>query len=187
MIAQSSQNKWRALMASLPMLKRYVRRLTGDEEHANEILQEVSLRVLATECPEEPARHGAWVRGVARQVLAHDRRMRRRAHAEQPFEEELLERFIDRAADPEAHIDARASVKRIVGDLDSEGLELLYRRYVLQESGRELADVHASSPAAMRMRLMRLRNIVAALARSARDALAFATTLSAAVLDWPLA
>ena len=77
-----------------------------------------------------------------------------------------------RPTDPEAHLDARAWVERIVDDIDSEGLELLYRRYVLQESGKELADDLASSPAAMRMRLMRLRSSVSALAPLPRDALA---------------
>jgi DNA-directed RNA polymerase specialized sigma24 family protein len=187
MSSQASRTKWRALIGSLPTLKRYVRRLTGDDERADEILQEVSLRMLATEGPDEPERYAAWGRGVVRHVIAHDSRMRRRARAEQPFEEELVEEFVDRPIDPEAHIDARAWVERIVGDLDNEGLELLYRRYVLQESGKELADDHASSPAAMRMRLMRLRTSVSALARSALDALPFAATLSAAALDFPLA
>jgi hypothetical protein len=57
----------------------------------------------------------------------------------------------------------------------------------LQESGKQLADDHASSPAAMRMRLMRLRTSASALARSALDALPLAATLSAAALDFPLA
>ncbi|HEY5450966.1 MAG TPA: hypothetical protein VIQ54_19565, partial [Polyangia bacterium] len=79
-----------------------------------------------------------------------------------------------RPADPEAVLDARVRVQRLVQDMDSEGLELLYRRYVLQESGRELADDRASSPAAMRMRLMRLRSSVSAMVRSTREAFAFA-------------
>ena len=62
-------------------------------------------------------------------------------------------------------------------------LELLYRRYVLQESGRELADDLASSPAATRMRLMRLPSSVYALARRARAVLVFAATLATAGLD----
>ena len=60
-------------------------------------------------------------------------------------------------------------------------MELLYRRYVLQESGKELADDLASSPAAMRMRLMRLRSSVTALVPSPRDTLAVAATLVFAI------
>ena len=187
MTPQHSKTKWRLLIGSLPMVQAYVRRLAGNEEQAREILQEVSLRMLATEGPDEPERYGAWARGVVRHVIAHDWRMRRRARAEQPFEEELVEEFVEPPTDPEAHIDARAWVERIIDDVDSEGLELLYRRYVLQESGKELAEDLDSSPAAMRMRLMRLRSSVSALARSTREALAFAATLSAAALDFPLA
>jgi len=74
-----------------------------------------------------------------------------------------------------------------VGDIDSEGVELLYRRYVLQESGKELADDLASSPAAMRMRLMRLRSSVSAMARSTREAFAFAAaTLATAASEFQI-
>src|SRR5262245_31715587 len=180
------KTKWRLLIGSLPMLQGYVRRLVGNDEQAKEILQEVSVRMLATEGPDDPERYAAWGRGVVRHVIAHDWRMRRRARAEQPFEEDLMEEFVEPPTDPESHIDARAWVERIVGDLDSEGLQLLYRRYVLQESGKELADDLSSSPAAMRMRLMRLRSSVSALARSARETLALALTLASAAGDFPL-
>ena len=171
------KNTLQLLVGCLPMLRGCVRRLADSAEHAEEIFQEVSLRMLSTEGPDDPERYAAWARGVVRHVIAHDWRMRRRARAEQPFEEDLVEEFVEPPTDPEAHLDARAWVERIVGDIDSEGVELLYRRYVLQESGKELADDLASSPAAMRMRLMRLRSSVTALAPLPRDALAFAATL----------
>ncbi len=174
----SSKTKWRLLIGSLPMLQAYVRRLAGNGEQAKEILQEVSVRMLSTEGPDDPERYAAWARGVVRHVIAHDWRMRRRAQAEQPFEEDLVEEFVEPPTEPEAHLDARACVERIVGDLDREGLQLLYRRYVLQESGKELADDLASSPAAMRMRLMRLRSSVTALVAVPRETLAFVATLA---------
>jgi RNA polymerase sigma factor (sigma-70 family) len=175
------------LVSCLPMLRGYVRRLADSDEHAKEVFQEVSLRMLTTEGPDDPERYAAWGRGVVRHVIAHDWRMRMRARAEQPFEEDLVEEFVEPPTDPEAHLDARAWVERIVGDLDSEGVALLYRRYVLQESGKELADELARSPASVRMRLMRLRSSVSVLARSARDGLAIAVTLASTVLDCPLA
>jgi RNA polymerase sigma factor (sigma-70 family) len=165
------------------MLKRYVRRLAGNHEQAKEILQEVSLRLLTTSGPDDPARYAAWARGVVRHVMAHDWRIRRRERAEHPIEETVLEDLAEPPKDPEAHLDARASVERIVDDLDRDQLELLYRRYVLQESGKELADDLASSPAAVRMRLMRLRSSVSALVRSAA---VFLAPLASAALDYPL-
>src|SRR5262245_20887404 len=180
------KTKWRLLIGSLPMLQAYVRRLAANDEQAKEILQEVSVRMLATEGPDDPERYAAWARGVVRHVIAHDWRMRRRARAEQPFEEDLMEEFVEPPTDPEAHIDARAWVERILDDVNIEGLELLYRRYVLQESGKELADDLASSPAAMRMRLMRLRSSVSALARTTRETLAFAATVATAASEFPM-
>jgi RNA polymerase sigma factor (sigma-70 family) len=186
MTPPNSKTKWSLLIRVLPMLQGYVRRLADNDEQAKEIMQEVSVRMLATEGPGDPERYAAWARGVVRHVIAHDWRKRRRARAEQPFEEDLVEEFVEPPTDPEAHLDARAWVERIVGDLDSEGLELLYRRYVLQESGRELADELDRSPAAVRMRLMRLRSSASALARTARDALALAAPLAGVVFDYPI-
>jgi DNA-directed RNA polymerase specialized sigma24 family protein len=157
------KTQWRLLIDSLPMLHGYVCRLIGHGERAKEILQEVSLRMLATEGPEDPERYAAWGRGVARHVIAHDWRMRRRQLAEQPLENELIDEMSD-GIDQEAHLDARDWIARIADDIDSDGLELLFRRYVLQETGKELADEMAQSPAAIRMRLMRLRSSASALA-----------------------
>ena len=183
MIRSGNPKQWSSLLACLPMLKGYVRPLVDSDDEAKEILQEASVRLLATTGPDDPERYAAWARGVVRHVVAHDGRARRRARAEQRFEEKLVGAFVEPPADPDAHLDARAWVERIKSDLDREGLELLYRRYVLQESGKELADDRASSPAAMRMRLMRLRSSAFALARRARDMLLFAATLATAGLD----
>jgi hypothetical protein len=95
-------------------------------------------------------------------VIALDWRMRRRALAELPLEEEVMEEHSHAVWDPERHIDARKSLARALVDLDSDGLELLVRRYVFEETGKELADEMAQSPAALRMRLMRLRSTLSA-------------------------
>ena len=157
------RSRWRLLVDVLPMLNRYVCRLVGNGDRANEILQEASVRMLTTEGPTDPDRYAAWGRGVVRHVIAHDFRMRRRALSEQPLRDRDMDEIWDPSSDAEAHVDARVSIARIAGDLDSDGLTLLYRRYVLQETGRELADELAQSPAAIRMRLMRLRTRALAL------------------------
>ena len=157
------KQQWELLVECIPMLHAYVRRLVGNRERASEVLQEVSLRILAGEGPsDDPQRFAAWSRGVARHVIAHDWRMRRRALAELPLEDDAVDEISDPLADPEAHLDARAWMARVRHDIDREGMELLYRRYVLEETGKELADELAQSPAAVRMRLMRLRSTAAA-------------------------
>jgi RNA polymerase sigma factor (sigma-70 family) len=167
------ETSWRMITGALPMLRAYVRRVTATDEQAKEIIQEACVRMLMTQGPDDPERYAAWARGVVRHVVARDWRTRRREQAELSFEDDV-EEFVEPPTDPEAHLDARSWVQRLAQDMDSEGLELLYRRYVLQESGKELADDLASSPAAMRMRLMRLRSSVSAMARSTREAFAFA-------------
>ena len=154
--------QWSLLVECVPTLHSYVRRLVGDREMANEVLQEVSLRILAGVGPVEPERFAAWSRGIARHVIARDCRMRRRARAELSFEEEAVQEIANAPTDPEGHLDARAWMARVVDDIDSEGFELLFRRYVLEETGRELADEFDQSPAALRMRLMRLRSTLSA-------------------------
>jgi RNA polymerase sigma factor (sigma-70 family) len=147
---------------SVPMLRAFVRRFVSDREQASEVLQEVSVQILAGQGPAEPERFAAWCRGVARHVISHQWRLRRRALAEMPLEAELMDEISNPFADPEGNLDARVWMARIIDGLDTEGLELLYRRYVLEETGKELADELSQSPAAVRMRLMRLRTAVSA-------------------------
>jgi len=153
------------LVRCMPALHSYVRRAVGSRDVANDVVQEVSVRVLTGEGPREPARFLAWSRGIARHVIALDWRMRRRALAEMPLEEDLMDERSHAVWDPERHIDARKSLARAMVDIDSEGLELLVRRYVFEETGKELADEMAQSPAALRMRLMRLRSTLSARVR----------------------
>src|SRR3954469_23440373 len=101
---ERGNTRWDLLVGSLPMLRAYAQRLTGDGEQTNEILQEVSVRMLATEGPDDPERYAAWARGLVRHVVARDWRMRRRARAEQPLEEELVEASIELQTHPEAHL-----------------------------------------------------------------------------------
>jgi RNA polymerase sigma factor (sigma-70 family) len=146
------------LVACLPSLRAYLRRLTGDRQTASEVMQEVCLRVLDGEGPEEPERFAAWCFGVARHVAAYDWRRRHRARVELPLDGDLLEEIHAPAFDPEGYVDARAWMARARVQLDAAGLELLVRRYVFEETGSELAGELAQSSSALRMRLMRLRS-----------------------------
>src|SRR5262245_28045427 len=118
MADSSAKTRWRLLTEALPMLHRYARRLVGERERANEILQEVSLRMLATDGPADPQRYRAWGRGIVRHVLAQDWRMRQRALAEQPIDDGFAEQVAGSTQDLEGHLDARTSIARLAGDLD---------------------------------------------------------------------
>lgn len=145
------------LIDSVPMLHAYVRPMVRDQATAEEIVQEVSLRILVAAGPREPEKFAAWSRALARHVVARHWRMRVRARAHIELEPAVVEEIGGRANDPEAHLDARVWMARIATGIAPGGLALLYRRYVLEETGRHLADELEQTPAAVRMRLMRLR------------------------------
>ena len=152
------------LVGCMPTLFAFVRRRVGDRETANEILQEVSLRALAGEGPRDPDSFLSWSCGIARHVIGMEWRRRRRVRAEQPLEEPIIDQIRDPLAAPDQRYDARASLERAIGD-DSDSVALLLRRYLDNVSGKELASEMGLTPAALRMRLMRIRT----LARSRRD------------------
>lgn|GEM_PF-3145598 len=151
------------LIDCMPRLRAFVHRLVGDRETENELLQEISLRALAGEGPDEEDVFLAWSCGIARHVIGIEWRRRRRARAELPIEDDgVAVELPDRQACLDNCIAARESLLRAVNDVDAEGLDLLIRRYVLGKPGKDLADELELSPAALRMRLMRLRSTLRA-------------------------
>jgi RNA polymerase sigma factor (sigma-70 family) len=152
------------LVGCMPTLFAFVRRRVGDRETTNEILQEVSLRALAGEGPRDRDSFLSWSCGIARHVIGMEWRRRRRVRAEQSLEDPLIDQIRDPLASPDRRFDARASLERAIGD-DREAVALLFRRYLGNVSGKELADEMGLTPAALRMRLMRIRSS----ARARRD------------------
>jgi RNA polymerase sigma factor (sigma-70 family) len=152
------------LVGCMPTLFAFVRRRVGDRETTNEILQEVSLRALAGEGPKDPDSFLSWSCGIARHVIGMEWRRRRRVRAEQPLDDPIIDQIRDPVASPDQRCDARASLERAIGH-DAESLTLLFRRYLDNVSGKELANEMGLTPAALRMRLMRLRSS----ARARRD------------------
>ena len=149
-----------ALLAEcLPALAGYVRRLARDADLANDIVQEVCLRALVGEGPR-PANALAWSRGIARHVARAE--WRRRRAWQTPGQDDLLpENVCDQRSTPEEVADARASLARIVrGTAD---LTLLFRRHGEPHGPAALARELGLTPAALRMRLLRLRRSARAL------------------------
>jgi RNA polymerase sigma factor (sigma-70 family) len=148
------------LEVCLPSLMSYVRRLVGDSEIARDVMQNVSVTVLtAPEAPSNGAQFAAWCRGVARNVAAHERRIRKRSQS-YIAEEELDNEPSSPESSPEDSTNSRKVLRSLVRELGASEFELLVRRYVLEEDSNELANELDQSPAALRMRLMRLRAIL---------------------------
>lgn len=154
--------RWEHLRGCFPMLRGYVRRLVRDDESAQEVMQETCFRVLRSEvAPDDRERFSAWCRGVARHVAAREHRKSRRDAGELVSEEEA-DKTPDPRGTPENYVYACEKLAQAAVDLDNDGVELLVRRYVYEETVRDLADERALSPAALRMRLMRLRSALRA-------------------------
>ena len=156
----SANSRVSLLVTCLPMLTSYVRRLAGSQQVAADILQESIVRILATEGSFVAQDFPAWCCGVARHVMASDWRTRQRALAEQSLAGDAVDEISSADSDPDGRVDARAFLKRASQAIDEEGLQLLIRRYVLEETGSELAEDLGQTSAALRMRLMRLRTIM---------------------------
>jgi RNA polymerase sigma factor (sigma-70 family) len=149
--------RWLLLERCLPMLRSYVRRLVKNDESANEILQDVSVSILSSPAPDETGRFSAWSRGVARHVISREIRRMRRHQAELEHDLEAFE-TLD-AVDLEHEATLTQTLSRAAVKLDRNALQLLVRRYVLEETPTELASAFARTPAAVRMQLMRLRSL----------------------------
>jgi DNA-directed RNA polymerase specialized sigma24 family protein len=147
----------------MPRLRAFVRRLVGDRDTEEELLQEISLRALAGEGPGDEEFFLAWSCGIARHVIGIEWRRRRRARAELPIEDEgVADELCDPMAFPDTCVAARESLLHAMNDLDPVGLDLLIRRYILGKPGKDLAEEMELTPAALRMRLMRLRTTLKA-------------------------
>ena len=75
-------------------------------------------------------------------------------------EEEIESERPDPKTNPEESTNSRKMLRSLVRELEAGEFELLVRRYVLEEDSNELANDLEQSPAALRMRLMRLRAIL---------------------------
>jgi RNA polymerase sigma factor (sigma-70 family) len=123
-------------------------------------MQNVSVTVLtAPEVPSNLEQFAAWCRGVARNVAASERRVRRRSESMIP-DDEFESDAEDPKSNPEESTNSRNVLRSLVHELGASEFELLVRRYVLEEDSNELASELEQTPAALRMRLMRLRAIL---------------------------
>jgi len=138
----------------------YVRRLARDRDLANDIVQEVSLRVLVGEGPRLSENALAWTRGIARHVARAEWR-RPRAWQALGQGEPLPENVRDRRSTREEIADARASLARIVRGIAD--MTLLFRRHGEARGPTALARELGLTPAALRMRLLRLQGSARAL------------------------
>jgi RNA polymerase sigma-70 factor (ECF subfamily) len=142
------------------MLMSYLRALVRDPHDAEDLFQEVGLQVLHSEgVPTDPLQFGAWCRGVARNLVLHYWRSKRRRRVE------VGERLLDalelayRQVDPAPDLASRraAALGECLGQLPPRTRELVRRRYFENQSSAEIGTALRRSAAAVRKMLERVR------------------------------
>src|SRR5262245_48500560 len=154
------QRCWDLFVKERSQLLSYVKRLAPPGCDSVDVVQEVGVRLL---CHPDAAiirdRLSECRKSVARHIVLHELRAARYERAK------LAALDVRRNADawePERRAAIRSTLARELGRLDPLSRDLLLRRYVLEQTSDEIARDIALSPAAVRMRLMRVRAVLAA-------------------------
>ena len=142
-----------------PQVAAYVRSLMSTHEDAADLLQELSLALLVRgDAPAEPTELLRWCRGAARNLALHHWRSARR-HSEIFAERrgDAHDADAPEASSLERAVADRDAIERCLRCLDEHSRRLLVMRYVAGKTSAEIARRSHQSPAAVRMKLMRVR------------------------------
>jgi RNA polymerase sigma-70 factor (ECF subfamily) len=129
----------------------FLRRLAGSSEDAEDLTQEVFVRVLkAIDGYQESGLERAWVFRIARNVWLDDRRARSRAPAIEPVRDGQVARFPD---PPDSRLALQQALAHL-GDAEREA-------FLMRETGGlgyvEIAEATGATPDAVRSRIHRAR------------------------------
>jgi DNA-directed RNA polymerase specialized sigma24 family protein len=139
-----------------------IRVLMRNEADALDLLQDVCIAVLMTPTTfEDNAHFLRWCSGVVqRTALQSYRHNLRRTRLEAEAGGECRGSGFESVADPEARVSRQQLVDRGVAAVDVKSLELMLARYVELASATELASGSEQSPAALRVKLSRIRAVM---------------------------
>jgi RNA polymerase sigma-70 factor, ECF subfamily len=156
--ALSTARRFELFVESRERLTRLALHLLGNTEDAQDLVQEVGLRVLRHPTgPRDEACFRAWCKGLVRNSVADYRRTVSRRPVD------LVGGGIDdyssrlTPVDPMLTLERRVQLTKHLGNLDTGSRQVLVRRYVLGQTATEIASDLKSSPAGVRMKLKRLR------------------------------
>ena len=144
-------------------------RLMGSEHDAEDAAQEVFVR-LFFERGKFAGRssYSTWLHGVAIRTcltLRRSRSRRRRRESSESVvaaEEGAVARRPDSQAPAEAAVDAAHDVERMLAGLDEEDRALILMKFAEGHDYEALAEMFGSTPGALRMRVSRIRERLAA-------------------------
>lgn len=142
-----------ALAPHAGMLQRYLFVLGTRTDRIDDLVQEVFVLALQKELPpDEPGRRGAFLRGVARNLLLRDRRS-----DAQRREIELADEVWQRQCEAGDGEDRLAALRACVDGLPRKSRELLQRCYGDGAGRAELGGEFGLAPEGVKTTLRRLR------------------------------
>ncbi len=158
----SFTDNYRQFLQCAEAIERYIQRRVRDRDQAAELLQDVSILLLAHPgAPPAGQTFDAWCHGIARNVVAHHfRKQRRQAALLNRAEPDGHLLLAQAPHDPEHILATRELLGQLFAGVDERSRRLMVERYLMGRSADELAEQTAQSPSAMRMRLMRVRGAV---------------------------
>jgi RNA polymerase sigma-70 factor (ECF subfamily) len=130
---------------------RFLRRMTGDPSLAEDLTQEVFLRVVrSVDTYEERSREAPWIFRIARNVLVD----RHRARARSPQDAAMQDAVVASRPAPQV---LTAVLGQALARLPEEDREAFLMREVGGLGYREIAEASGATPDAARMRIYRAR------------------------------
>lgn len=142
-------------------------RLMGTEHDAEDAAQEVFVRLFFERGKfAGRSRYSTWLHGVAIRTCLTLRRSRtRRRRREAPDsggEVGIAETHADPQASPASTVDAAHDVQKLLEGLDEEDRALVLMRFAENHDYDELAEMFGATSGALRMRISRIREKLAA-------------------------
>ena len=159
--------RWKHFASNSRRIRAYLESLLSSREDAADLLQDVGMVLLARDqVPPDEATFVCWCRGIARNLALHHWRAAHRYN--EVFADSDPEAVESDAASEwlEEGVADRESVCACLRDLDEQTRSMLIKRYVDEETSREIGRELRQSPAAVRMKIKRARAAIRASARS---------------------
>jgi len=131
----------------------------GTQHDAEDAAQEVFVRLFFERAKfAGRSRYSTWLHGVALRTCLMLRRSRsRRRRREEPGASERIEAEATRQPEVAAAVDASHDVTKLLAGLDEEDRALVLMKFAEGHEYDELAEMFGSTPAALRMRVSRIR------------------------------
>ncbi|MEM9555180.1 MAG: sigma-70 family RNA polymerase sigma factor [Acidobacteriota bacterium] len=141
-----------------PRLWRYARRMTGEDDAAEEIVQESWLRILrGLPRLRRPSHLGAWIFGIAHRVLADRLRARYRAAGRTELDLETLDAGAEASFD---ELVQRSSIERALERLPLFEREVVLLFYLDEQPQTEIAASLGVPLGTVKSRLHRARRLL---------------------------